>query len=163
MSRRPSNNFLMRNYDALSQGIELPEIQVSEILIPKLDDNEHTSPPPEIPHENGLPQKSASNPPPNECDSREEHSSRSKADDDACLEIPLLTELDSKRVAQPARSVVLSWPRDVTLLWNELPGRCRDRDWVLLYSTLRDGISLATFFRKVRVCARARLASCVFM
>jgi hypothetical protein len=63
---------------------------------------------------------------------------------------PLLTTVDEKRVATETSSRVLEWPRDVKRLQPELPARCADRNWELLYSTVEHGISINTFFRKVR-------------
>jgi hypothetical protein len=62
---------------------------------------------------------------------------------------PLLTTVDEKRVAKETASRVLDWPRDVKRLQGQLPARCADRNWELLYSTVEHGISINTFFRKV--------------
>ena len=68
---------------------------------------------------------------------------------DGFPDVPLLTKVDDKRQAKEAKSLVLNWPRDVKLLQNDLPSRCVDRNWELLYSTAEHGISINTFFRKV--------------
>jgi hypothetical protein len=69
---------------------------------------------------------------------------------DEYADTPLITKLDEKRQAKETKSLVLNWPRDVKLLQSELPSRCVDRNWELLYSTAEHGISISTFFRKVR-------------
>jgi hypothetical protein len=65
------------------------------------------------------------------------------------MDTPMLTTVDEKQVAKETVSRVLDWPRDVKRLQSELPARCADRNWQLLYSTVEHGISINTFFRKV--------------
>jgi hypothetical protein len=53
------------------------------------------------------------------------------------------------RVAGIASDILSDYPRDVELLREALPPRCSVRDWELLYSTRRSGMSMHTFFRQV--------------
>ena len=46
-------------------------------------------------------------------------------------------------------SDILSYPDDIFKIRDAMPRRCSLRDWELLYSTKRHGLSMSTFFRQV--------------